>query len=353
MRLSTLGLLLSGVVATKQHNGGFIDTHIHALTPSFISAIEAGGGDSSGLLFPNWSPELAVSSLDSAGSSLGILSVSAPGVSIAGIGQQARSLARSINQELAQYSTNPKFKPRLGFFGTLPDWRDINGTLAELDFLFADQKLCSGIIIFSSYSVLLPGDQTFRPIWTKLQQYKALVLLHPTLFNVTPPRSGGLPPYFIDFPLATTRAATDPVFNGILRDYPDVDIILSHAGGTLPYLASRIEGAMLSPAARNVTNLTLDQVKQYLARFYQGIALSTRNTQLGGLLYFADPSHILFGTDHPYPAQEALDAGLRQYYRFVASNSRGQKLAPKVLRRNAVDLLNKHAQKGRKFESCR
>ncbi|KAK4220695.1 hypothetical protein QBC38DRAFT_462308 [Podospora fimiseda] len=349
MHFLTLSPLLSVAAATKHRNDGLIDTHLHALTPSFVAAIEAGGGDSSGLLFPNWSPDLAFASLDSSGASLGILSVSAPGVTIAGVGQEARSLARSINNELGQYSTNPKFQHRLGYFGTLPDWRDVNGTLAELDFLFAEQKLCSGVIIFSSYGVLLSGDRTFRPIWQKLQQYKALVLLHPTLFNVTPPRAGGLPPYFIDFPLATTRAATDLVFNGILRDYPDVDIILSHAGGTLPYLAFRVEGAMLSPAAKNVTDLTLGQVKEYFARFYHDTALSTGNAQLNGLLDFTDPSRILFGTDHPYPSQETLDTGLQSYHRFVATNPRGKKLAPKVLRKNAIDLLNKHALNPKKL----
>lgn len=44
----------------------------------------------------------------------------------------------------------------------------------------------------------------------------------------------------VDYPQQTTRCAVDLVFRGTITAHPNVKIILSHAGGTLPYLAQRV-----------------------------------------------------------------------------------------------------------------
>ncbi len=44
----------------------------------------------------------------------------------------------------------------------------------------------------------------------------------------------------IDYPLATTRTAIDLVLTKTLAKNPDVKVILSHAGGALPFLADRV-----------------------------------------------------------------------------------------------------------------
>lgn len=51
-----------------------------------------------------------------------------------------------------------------------------------------------------------------------------------------------VPQGIVDFPQQTTRTAVDLVFTGTLRAHPNVKPILSHSGGTLPYLSDRICG---------------------------------------------------------------------------------------------------------------
>lgn len=263
---------------------------------------------------------------------------------IAGTGNNARQLARTLNGDLGNYSTDARYGQRIGFFGVLPDWQDVNGTLAEIDYLYSQQKLCSGVTVYTTYGGKLLGDSTFVPIWQKLQDYKALVFIHPGFLQVTPTFIGaGIPQPIVDYPLATTRAAVDLVMTGTVRACPDVEFILSHAGGTVPYLAGRAIGSLSLPSVAGLASVNLVEATIDFRRFYHDIALSTSAAQLDGLLDFTEASHILFGSDFPYAPQAAIDAVVLEYTNYVLTNSRGSKISPAVLRENARALLNKHS----------
>ncbi|KAJ3542304.1 hypothetical protein NM208_g3401 [Fusarium decemcellulare] len=306
-----------------------VDTHFHALPPAYLEALSAAGGDPSGYPTPEWSLDAAIKSMNSIETSLGILSVSSPGVSIAGTGEAARKLARTLNENLGTYASKNKYKGRIGFFGSLPDFQDVNGTLAELEYLYEKQKLCNGVIVFTSYGGKLLGHSDFSPIWAKLQEYQALVFLHPSVLDVEPHLIGpAIPQPIVDYPLATTRAATDLVMTGTFRACPDVDIILSHAGGAVPYVGSRAINALGIPSVAEMAKVNLAQAKKDFSRFYYDIALSTSAAQLDGLLDFASSEKILFGSDFPYAPQYGIDAVLLEYSKYVMTNSRGDKVAP-------------------------
>jgi predicted TIM-barrel fold metal-dependent hydrolase len=253
-------------------------------------------------------------------------------------------LARDLNEYFGNATTDTSHDSRLGFFGVLPDWRDVEGTLSELDYLYETQKLCNGVTVYTTYGDRLLGDSQFAPIWARLQKYKALVFLHPGVLAVEPRFvATSLPQPIIDYPIATTRAAVDLVMTQTLRGCPDVDVILSHAGGTLPFLAERAIGSLAVPEIAEGLGYDMGLARQDFARFYYDTALSTSNAQLHGLLDFVDSSHILFGSDFPYAPQFAINALLARYAAFVATDQRGQEVSPAKLRENALKLLNKHA----------
>ena len=99
-----------------------------------------------------------------------------------------------------------------------------------------------------------------------------------------------------DFPFETTRTGVQLVLNGIPDRYPAVRIILSHAGGFLPYAALRFAelARVFQPDAPSP-----DAILANLRRFYFDTALSS-GPALPTLKAFAGPGHILFGTDSPY-----------------------------------------------------
>lgn len=266
---------------------------------------------------------------------------------ITGVGEEGRKLARELNTYLGELSSHTEgpFAGKFAFFGALPDFNDVEGTVAEIEHLFTEQKLASGVGIYSNYCGKLPGHSDFKPIWAKLQEHKALVHLHPTDSELKPGCIGGfLPQPIIDFPQNTTRAAVDLVVTGTLRACPDVDIILSHAGGTLPFLGARALGSLAIPPIAARAGVTHEQGIEDVGRFYYDIAVSTSPAQLDGLLHFVrDKSRILFGSDFPYAPMPSIMYGQKLYKQFLEASPKAEVLKPEALRANAVALLNKHS----------
>lgn len=314
------------------------DTHIHVLPPFYVAAVAKAGGDPSGYPTPEWTLEGTLRSMESVGSEKAVLSLSAPGAPVVGTGEKARTLCRNINDFLANLTQEAP--THIEFFGALPDWRDVNGTLAEIDYIFKWQKAAVGVGMYTGYGDMLPGDPTFDPIWERLNTYKALVFMHPGVMDVNPLfLAGFLPQPVVDYPQQTTRAAVDLVLRGVRTRTPDIDLILSHAGGTLPYLSARASESLAVPEISSVANVTTAQAKAEFRRFYYDIALSTTKTQLTGLLENTDPSHVLYGSDYPYAPAVGIKAAKASYVSFADDHP---ELGPDVLSKNAKDLLRKH-----------
>jgi predicted TIM-barrel fold metal-dependent hydrolase len=86
-------------------------------------------------------------------------------------------------------------------------------------------------------------------------------------------------------------------------------VILSHAGGFVPYAASRIAVAA-SPtgdAREGMANLR---------SLYFDIAVSSSPFALPSLLTFAQPGHVLFATDWPYASERVVENVARTYDRY-------------------------------------
>lgn len=275
------------------------------------------------------------------------MSITAPGVPITGTGEEGRKLARELNIYLGELSSHTEgpFAGKFAFFGALPDFNDVEGTISEIDFLFTEQKLAAGVSIYTNYRGMLPGHPDFKPIWAKLQEHKALVHMHPTDSVLKPDFIAGfLPQPIIDFPQNTTRAAVDLVLTGTVRACPDVDIILSHAGGTLPFLGARALSALHIPPIAARAGVTPEQGMEDMARFYWDIAVSTSPAQLDGLLHFVkDKSRILFGSDFPYAPMPTILFSQKLYKQFLEASPRAEALKPEALKNNALALLNKHS----------
>jgi predicted TIM-barrel fold metal-dependent hydrolase len=227
-----------------------------------------------------------------------IVSITAPGSSIY---QDDKEKARALTRKLNEFSAdlvkkNPK---EFGYFASLPPLTDVEGTLNEIDYVHSTLKP-DGYILFTSYGRncdLYLGHPTFEPIWDKLNQLKTIVFIHPSQAPTTIVNRYLLPS-LIDYPHETTRTAADLVVTGTRAKFPDVKIILSCAGGTLPFIAYRISLAGLVPTTPCPRN-NLEIIEDFRS-FYFDTALSGSASQLHALLQFADPSKILFGSDIPY-----------------------------------------------------
>ena len=303
-----------------------IDVHQHIVPPAWADALAARSLDSGGWAIPDWSPASALAMMDEQSIATGVLSVTAPGVHL-GDDVQARTLARAVNEYSAEVV---KDRPdRFGHFASLP-LPDAEASLVEaayaLDVLGAD-----GIVLMSNAHGRYLGDPHFEPLWAELDRRQANVFIHPA--QPPMPLLPGTPAPLADYVFDTTRTALNLVLNGVMRRYPNVRVILSHGGGFLPYAAYRFSGLTSTVVA---PDYRADEILQDLKRFYFDTALSASPSALPGLLAFAEPGHILYGSDWPFAPQEAgtyYNRFLETYNGFVPGQANA------INRRNAEILI--------------
>ena len=274
---------------------GKIDTHQHFFPKVYVDAI---GLDTLAAQMPSgkapaWSPESAIAMMDANGIAQGVISVSS-GPQI----PDAPALLHQCNDAAAELRS--RHPGRFGSFASLP-LPDIDASLKEvaysLDVLKAD-----GFIVFTSYDGRYLGDPLFTPLFEELDRRKAIVFIHPNQPAYAIPAVA--PASVLEFPFETTRTATSLILAGALRRFPGIRFILSHAGGTLPYLVPRISlsVSMIPGAAERVG----DPAAAFRS-FYYDTALSAGISTLTALAQIADPSRILFGSDYPMAPLLAIE----------------------------------------------
>ncbi|CAF9908876.1 MAG: hypothetical protein GOMPHAMPRED_006344 [Gomphillus americanus] len=261
---------------------------------SLKATIQKAGGDPSGWYVPPWTLEADQDLNRKIGVKTAILSVTAPGPQIAK--ENAVQLARQCND--FQAKIRDEDPAHYGFFACLPDLlNDQEACLGEIARAF-DELAADGIVIYTRYGSdnHYLGHPDFESIWRELNKRKAVVFVHPTHAVDTNLVNEHLPQPMFDYPHETGRTAIDMITRGTTRKFSDVKVILSHAGGTLPWLIYR--AAMLPFTPMDVGLSTEDLIAE-AQKFYYDTALSSGPISITGLKQLTKPGHILFGCDFP------------------------------------------------------
>jgi predicted TIM-barrel fold metal-dependent hydrolase len=285
-----------------------IDVHQHILPDFYLDAMgDLVARENAALGVPRWSPEWMLAHLEAWGIAAAVVSVSSPGVH-RGDDRDARDLARRCNEYLAQLSA---WDRRIGAFAVLP-LPDVDGALRELAYAL-DTLRFDGVALLTSYAGSNLGAPAFDDVFSELDRRHGVVLVHPT----TPPSSAhvqlDIPGPVLEFVFDTTRAVANLIYSGTLERYPNVRIIVSHAGGAAPFLAWRIGAGWMLPGVRQRAP---QGAMAYLRHLYYDTALSAAAPALRALQQVADPSHILFGSDFPFapePVTRMMIDGLASY----------------------------------------
>ena len=250
-----------------------------------------------------WSPEKALGFMDARGIGLQLLSLPMamdPG------------LARAVNERGARIvAARPD---RFGLLAALPmaaPERAVEELRHAGDDLGAD-----GFVLLSNYDGAYLGDPRFDPVLAELDRRGASVLLHPT----TPPaydRLGlGRPGPLLEFPVDTARTVVDALYAGVFLRYPNLRLVLAHAGGALPGLFHRILALGGKPWVANPSGVTPQQLREQAAALYFETAIAAG--ALAPVLELAGPDHLLFGTDFPPAGTDVIDDAIAALTRDTA-----------------------------------
>lgn len=295
---------------------GRIDVHHHAIPAVYQAALdETGLFRKAGVDPIYWNVEEDLAVMDRNGIDAAILSISAPGTVFVEP-STAPGLARATNEALARLiSDQPR---KFGAFAVIP-LPDVDAAIREIDYALDTLKL-DGIGLMSNFSGIYLGDERFAPVLRHLDDREAVVFVHPTIVAMPPEQTLGLPPSLFEFPFDTTRTVASLLFSGALERHTRFKMILSHAGGTLPFLAKRMTYA--STILSSVADREPVDLLGSLRRLYYDTAMSSNRYTLSALTALIDTDHVLFGTDYPYVPEKVTQETVEGVMAYFSDEDR-------------------------------
>jgi 6-methylsalicylate decarboxylase len=295
---SSLASAIPTVAARAQARPALIDTHLHFYPPEY-QKLWLGYEDSHKQPhFPGqvaWTREKLIEDMDSNGIRTGILSVaSTPGIWFDLGPAEAGRLARVCNDYAAEMMRD--HPGRFGLFATL-SMMDADTTLKEIEYAF-DTLKADGIGLQSSYGDKWLGDAAYRPVLEELNRRKAVVYVHPLVASCCSALGVGTFPAVIEVPHDTTRTVISLLLSGSFARYRDIQWLFSHAGGTIPMMAGRIDA--FYGARPNLKEFAPEGIEGELRRLHYDTANATFAPSMAALLKLVPASQITYGTDYPY-----------------------------------------------------
>jgi predicted TIM-barrel fold metal-dependent hydrolase len=285
-------------VLQAQNRPTLIDTHFHFYPPEY-QKLWLDWEDARKL--PHfarqvaWSAPKAIEEMDKNGVRTAILSVaSTPGLWFDLPAPEAQRIARVCNDFAADMARNNP--GRFGLFATL-SMLDIDATLKEIEYAF-DTLKADGVGLQTNYGDKWLGHATYKPIFDELNRRKAVVYVHPLVAACCGNLSVGTFPAVIEVPHDTTRTVTSLLLSGGFARWRDINWLFSHAGGTIPMMAGRINA--FYGARPNLKDFAPEGILGELQRLNYDTANATSPPAMAALMKLVPVAQITYGTDYPY-----------------------------------------------------
>ena len=264
-----------------------IDAHSHAI-------LNIGRGAPTDRQ-PEWSVPGALSYMDEHDIAACVISV--PDAANHAVGQEARDIARRVNETLAGIVA--KHPNRFGALATVPGL-EADGALDEIAYAL-DTLGMDGVATSTSINDTYLGEPGFNPWFDEMNRRGVTLFVHPTITKASLPLALGLNPSVIEFMFDTTRMLTNMVVTGARKRFSNIKIITSHGGGTIPFLATRIQTLEHTfGVGPGRLELSAEAVREGFASFYYDLTAATSAAQLGAILELVPVSQLLMGLDYPF-----------------------------------------------------
>jgi len=287
-----------------------IDVHNHFYPPEYLEAIQTGPsnikvtydasnnpllhypGDYNIIVRGHRDINFRSEVLEKAGIDMQVLTFTTPGVHIESP-ERAVKLARMVNDNFAKIKKEKS--RRFSALATLP-LNDPEAAVTELERAFSELGF-RGVALHSNINGVALSDERFWPLYEKANELEAVFDIHPSFpVGVEAMTDYWLMP-LLGFTFDTTLAAAKLVFSGVVEKFPKIRWILGHLGGTIPYLAERLDRgyAAFKECRENISQ----KPSEYLKTFYfDTVNFDVRALQLA--IDFAGADHLVAGSDYPH-----------------------------------------------------
>lgn len=239
--------------------------------------------------------------------------LSVPGAANYAEDKEAVEISRRINEALAEIvAKHPK---RFGAIATLPG-KTMDGSLSEMEYA-PDTLKMDGVSTQTSVEDIYLGDSRFDPWFEEMNRRKVTLFMHPIIARASLAVDLNIDGSILEFMFDSTRMLTNMVFTGAKRRFSDIRMISTHAGGTIPYLVSRIQTLeqVFGPGPNRMP-LTAEEVKEGFASFHYDLTAGTSRAQLGAIRELMPASQLLMGLDSPYMPEWSFGPAIHDVERW-------------------------------------
>jgi len=290
-----------------------IDVHTHMLSHAYLALLRKHGGGyrvkkvaggqtgivKDGAPFMTLMPgmfdyETRLRAMDAARVDLAIVTLTSPNV-YWGPPSVSLKASRLVNDDMA--AQQRRYPERIRFMCSIP-WQHPKLALQELK-RACDELGAVGVMVLANISDLSLIENKFNSIWREIDRRGLPVLVHPS----APPGTKHLDVMKYNliastgFMFDTTLAVSRMIFDGFFDRYPKLKIIASHGGGTLPYIAGRLDICHANmPACRErISALPSTYLRKI---YYDSVVFQQESLELAIKVGGAD--NVLYGSDYPH-----------------------------------------------------
>lgn len=230
--------------------------------------------------------------------------------------KSAQKINNDLDSECRENNNNPDIQKdgplKLYAFGCLPLSAPASDIAAEIYRLQSLDHI-KGIIMGTTGLGAGLDDPALNPVYEALAATKTMIFLHPHYGlpdiayggSEVVARFGHVLPLALGFPLETTIAVSRMYLSGVFDRHPEINFLLAHSGGTLPFLAGRIEscvaherefianGGEKQGPQRSIWEVLHENI--YLDAVIYGTPGLKAAIEAAG-----STDRVMFGTDHPF-----------------------------------------------------
>jgi len=300
----------------------FVDVHTHVYLPRYmqmlrersnVPRVQKFNGEDRLIILPGeddnsttaigrpigseyYDEQRRIAFMDTHGIDVSVLSLANPWLDFLSA-SEAIPLASHLNDDLNDscVASNGRFYG----FGVLP-MQDVDAACAEVRRIAKASHL-KGVIMSTHGRGNWLDDQALLPVYQTLAEEGLIAFIHPH-FGVGNSDFGDEYGHTLflalGFTFETTTAVSRLVCSGMLDKVPDMQFLLAHSGGTLPFLAGRLDSCVAHD--ETIASKLAAKPSEYLTRNFYYDSLVYAPPALEASMAFVGTDRLMFGTDCPF-----------------------------------------------------
>ena len=235
----------------------------------------------------------------------------------------AVELAKIGNDELADLVL--RYPDKFMGAAAIVPMNDVDESCKELERAINECGL-QGVQLYTRINGVPVADDRFRPIFKMMDDFGLPIWIHPTLNPQLDPDND-----MFSWEFELTSCMHKLVVSGIFKEFPDIRIIVHHAGAMVPFNTGRVRYTL------NLYPLPYKGLSEDFHKFYVDTAIYGNTTGLMDAYAFYGAGHMLFGTDAPLGPKWGMVEGTIESIEDMDIPEKEKRM---IFKQNALDMFN-------------